>query len=321
MLLTIPLKFQLGEITIFERSLLFQVDRRHFTQYSSPLTGTDSIDVSLPPDADGVMIPSRPVLGRLAHCTKLSSAICYVPNQYERFYIDMTLGMDGYLQKFSAKSRSTIKRKLKKFSEFSGGTIDWKVYRTLDELLEFHKLARDVSRHTYQETLLDAGLPEDDEFVSHMRTLASAGKVRGFLLFHSGQAIAYLYCPVEGDIVIYNYLGYRAEYAKWSPGTVLFWLALEQLFAENRFRMFDFTEGGAEVSATSHKRIFATGSQRCADILLVRRTLRNWLLVEAHLFLNTLSTSIVHALDSLGIKSAVKRFIRTFSIRARSRST
>ena len=39
---------------------------------------------------------------------------------------------------------------------------------------------------TYQEKLLDAGLPDSEEFLREMEQLARQGRVRGFILFHQG---------------------------------------------------------------------------------------------------------------------------------------
>ena len=46
---------------------------------------------------------------------------------------------------------------------------------------------------------------------------------------------------VREGIVDYAYLGYDPDYLHLSVGTVLQWLALDSLFAERRFRFFDFT--------------------------------------------------------------------------------
>ncbi|QJQ07721.1 GNAT family N-acetyltransferase [Undibacterium piscinae] len=49
-----------------------------------------------------------------------------------------------------------------------------------------------------------------------------------------------MYCPIVDDALIYAYLGYDPDYLKLSVGTVLQWLALQDMFAETRFKIFDF---------------------------------------------------------------------------------
>jgi CelD/BcsL family acetyltransferase involved in cellulose biosynthesis len=192
----------------------------------------------------------------------------FVRQRYRRSYARLDQDFDAYLAGFSAKSRSTCKRKLRKFAELSGA-LDLRCYRTEDEIGIFHALARRLSAKTYQERLLNAGLPAGPEALAEMRDRARAGRGRGWLLFVDGEPVAYLWAPAEGLTLIYAYLGYDPDFAEHSPGTVLQLEAMRQLMDERKFRLFDFTEGDGQ-----HKRQFATGGIDCVDLLLVRRTPR-----------------------------------------------
>jgi CelD/BcsL family acetyltransferase involved in cellulose biosynthesis len=152
---------------------------------------------------------------------------------------------------------------------------------------------------------LNSGLPENDEFRQELRELSLLDSMRGYLLYHEAKPIAYLYCPIQDDILLYRYLGYDPEFKQWSPGTVLQHIVLEKLFAEGRFRMFDFTEGQGP-----HKEFFATGNTRCADLYFFRPTLRNLLLLKLHSGLNSFSAKTVKTLDRIGLKSKIKKLIR-----------
>lgn len=194
----------------------------------------------------------------------------FVRQTYARSYADLDGTFDGYLAGFSAKGRSTLKRKARKLAERSGGALDVRCYRTPEEVEEFHRLARPLSARTYQEKLLDYGLPDGEEALAAMRALARADALRCWLLFLDGRPVAYLYAPAEGDALVYAYLGYDPAVADLSPGTVLQFEAMRRLFDEGRFRWFDFAEGEGR-----HKRQFATGSVDCADLLLLRPTPAN----------------------------------------------
>jgi hypothetical protein len=74
-----------------------------------------------------------------------------------------------------------------------------------------------VSALTYQERLLDAGLPAGPEALERMRALARRDQMRGWLLFVDARPISYLYAPAEGDTLIYAFLGYDPEFAELSP--------------------------------------------------------------------------------------------------------
>ena len=138
---------------------------------------------------------------------------------------------------------------------------------------EFHRLAFEVSEKTYQSRLLSSGLPGVDRF----RARVDALRTRGYVLWHAGKPVAYLFCPARDGNLLYEHVGYDPEYQRWSPGSVLQALALESLFAEGRFRTFDFTEGDGD-----HKRFFANRSVPCADLYYFRKSPRNVLIVGLH---------------------------------------
>ena len=139
-----------------------------------------------------------------------------------------------------------------------------------------------------------------------MEQLAEQGYVRGFILFHQDKPVSYLYCPVSNGVLIYAFLGYDPEYMNYSVGTVLQWLALESLFEENEFRFFDFTEGQSE-----HKKLFATHSVQCANVFFLRSNLRNKFLLHSQKAFDDFSKSVGDMLHHLGIKTMVKKLIRS----------
>ena len=138
-----------------------------------------------------------------------------------------------------------------------------------------------------------------------MRELADRDDMRAFLLFLAGEPIAYLYLPVSGRTLIYAYLGYDAEHAHLSPGTVLQMAALEDLFAEKRFAYFDFTEGEG-----AHKALFGTGSIPCASYIMLRPSGSNRALLRS-LELFDRSVAATRDLASrFGIDAAIRRRLR-----------
>jgi hypothetical protein len=302
----LQLKFLLGEIHLSSVTLPALVLNVHFSRLPD-----DPAELALPFEKfsahlEAILIRSHPVQRAFPRLSLLPPAIRYIPDQYRRYYIDLQGSFQDYLKGFSAKSRSTLVRKVRKFAELSGGQLSWREYRNPADMAIFYRLAREVSRKTYQERLLDVGLPDDDRFREEMLNLAAFDSARGYILFAAEKPAAYLFCPVQEDILLYQYVGYDPEYRRWSPGTVLQYVVLESLFAEGRFRMFDFTEGEG-----AHKEFFATASVRCADIYFFRRAWRNLLLLGLHYGLSSLSDTTVKALHLLGLKARLKRFFRS----------
>lgn len=230
----------------------------------------------LPDDADGyrvLSVPAEAVAEILAHGPGLIPG----PVQcYRRHYIAMDGGFESYMAGFSGKTRSTLRRKLRKFAGADGGALDLREYRGADGFDAFLAEALPLSRATYQGRLLDAGLPESEAAQAALRDAAGEDRLRTFILHFGGKPASYLCLPVEGETLVYAWLGYRPDLAQLSPGTVLQLAALERLFGERRFRFFDFTEGEG-----AHKALFGTASVEAASLFLLRPRAANRLLLGA----------------------------------------
>jgi CelD/BcsL family acetyltransferase involved in cellulose biosynthesis len=301
----VPIKIQLGDKTLLAPQLLLQVREAGLDDEAPPVAEPVAPTDPLPVESQGFLIRSLRIVGPQPVLRRQGVYLCYVPAQYPRYYIDMQQSFSEYKSKFSSKTRSTLSRKIRKYTEHCGGSISWRVYRSPGEMAEFFRLARTVSRTTYQERLLDAGLPDSEEFCEEMEQLAQQDCVRAFLLFHQDRPVSYLYCPISNGVVLYAYLGYDPDYMNFSVGTILQWLALECLFEEKIFRFFDFTEGQSE-----HKKLFATGSVQCANVFFVRDSLRNMCLLHAQQGVDRFTKLAGDKLDQLGLKSKIKKIMR-----------
>ncbi|MBD59605.1 MAG: GNAT family N-acetyltransferase [Citromicrobium sp.] len=226
--------------------------------------------------ADGLRVLSAPVRMAGDIAARFPAHVMGARETFRRHYIAMDGTFEDYLARFSGKTRSTLKRKAKKFAKADGGELDVRAYTTQDEVARFLSLALPLSEKTYQARLLDAGLPDSDTARATMLEDADAGNMRCFLLFLDREPVAYLSLPVHGQTLVYAHLGYDPAHAALSPGTVLQMEALRMLFAEDRFRFFDFTEGDG-----AHKALFGTHSIECCSFLLLRRTLANRALLRA----------------------------------------
>lgn len=262
----VALPLRIGARTLF--TLRRRLVRRALS-LDEGLGGALPVLPQLVPAEDGYLVAALPAALADTLVARYPGLKPFVRQRYRRSYARLDVDFNTWLAGFSAKSRSTCKRKLRKLAERSGGAIDLRCYRSEEEIGTFYTLARGLSARTYQERLLAAGLPEGPEALAGMRELARADRARAWLLFVDDKAIAYLWAPAEGLTLIYAYLGYDPDFAEYSPGTVLQLEAMRELMAERKFRLFDFTEGEGQ-----HKRLFATGGVDCVDLLLVRKTPR-----------------------------------------------
>ncbi|ATY32332.1 GNAT family N-acetyltransferase [Sphingomonas psychrotolerans] len=263
----VRLKFEIGART------LLSVPRALVRVPLTLAEARSGIAPVLPPiqdDADGYLVTSLPEAQMAALIAGSGTMLPFVRQHYTRYFLDFAGDYDGWFASLSSNARQGLRRKAKKIATASGGAIDVRRFRTTAELEVFHPVARAISATTYQERLLGSGLPEGTDFLRTMGTLAAADEVRAWLLYIAGEPAAYLYCPIHGDTVIYAYVGHDPKFNDWSPGAVLQLEAMQDLFGENRFTAFDFTEGEGQ-----HKRQFATGGVECVDLLLLRPTVAN----------------------------------------------
>lgn len=301
----VPFKFQLSDRTLFSVSVPLQVKAYRLTDNMTPLAQLLPPSDALAQGSQGYSLRSVPVTDVQPTISRVQGYIRYVPLQYRHYYIDLKQSFEEYQSTFSSKTRSTINRKVRKYAKANQDRVEWKSYRTPAEMREFFPLARQVSAKTYQEKLLDAGLPDSDEFLEHILSMAAQDNVRAWILFQGDRPVSYLCCPANDGVLVYAYQGYDPDYMQLSVGTVLQWLALEQLFEETRFSIFDFTEGESQ-----HKRLFATHDLQCVNVFFLKNTLRNHLLVRMHSMMNNLFEAAGALLDRWGVKSRIKKLLR-----------
>ena len=279
----VALKFEIGARTLFvvSRALL-----------RVPLSLGDArsgLLPALPPldGGDGYAVTSLPETHAAALIARSAGMLAFERQRYTRYYLDFAGGFDAWFAGMSSSARQGLRRKAKKVAAASGGELQVRRFRTADELVDFHGVARSISARTYQERLLGSGLPDSQDFYRGMLRQAAVDQVRAWLLEIGGEPAAYLYCPILGDTVIYAHVGHDPQFNDCSPGAVLQLEAIRDLFGEARFAAFDFTEGEGQ-----HKRQFATGGVACVDLLLLRPTLANRLLLAA---LQSFDASVAHA--------------------------
>lgn len=293
------LKFWLGPFRLAQAPIA-----AHIVACVPPHVGPKLLEL---PDASEapLFVCSLPLSDTERSITISSGVIRYIEKSFVHCSTDLTATMEEYWGTFSGKTRSTLKRKLRKFEAASGGAIDVRSYRSREEVREFLSIAQLVSAKTYQERLFQAGLPVSEEFQAKTLSLAEEGHLRAFILFFQGTPIAYLLCPVEDGRVVYQYLGFDPAFAEHSPGTILQLEAFKALFPDPVCQIFDFTEGDG-----AHKRLFATHTALCGNVYYFPRKLKYIILVAGHRTLLAADRLINSCLEKLKLKQRLRALLR-----------
>jgi CelD/BcsL family acetyltransferase involved in cellulose biosynthesis len=299
------LRFALGDLTLWVKRI--PVSTREADLWSQPSAKGEPPWPTETPErpARGFLIRSVPVERPPALLASSDGWLRYVRQCVPRYYADVSVPFSSYEAHFSSKTRSTLRRKIRKIAEDSGGEVRWRKFAEPQTMDAFIDEALEISRTTYQHRLYDAALPSDAAFREQARSLAAAGRARGYLLDLDGKAVAYLYCPIRDGVALYDFLGYIPAYSDRSVGTVLQWMAMQDLCGDPTVTTFDFTEGDG-----AHKRMFATGSMLVADFLYLKDSMTNRLLVKMHRSCDRAAGLLGDTLDRVGLKPAIRRILR-----------
>ncbi|MGH9403417.1 MAG: GNAT family N-acetyltransferase [Terriglobia bacterium] len=271
----------------------------HFTRLSTRLEETAPAWKEFPAGIEAAVIRAQPVDRDHKRLVFLPASIRTVGSTVNWYYVKLEGTFEEYLEKFKGKARKNLVRTVKKFGEFSGSEIEWAQYSP-SEIETFCALADEVNSKSWQAKV--SGSFRDWVGKSRILDWAAEGKILGYVLFHQGRPIAVACCKISQDVFYYWAPRFDQAYEKWSPGTVLLYLILEKLFAEGKYKLFDFGEG-----LQPYKEFFSTGCVPCATVRYFKRTAKHTVfLTGSHLAASfSLKTGIL--LEKLGIKKMMKR--------------
>ena len=302
--LRVRFKFLLGELLLGEWRPAFIPVVLEGSEKLPEWPALDTLPQShVPLDAAGYQLRRTFVTRFPRGVSRQGPWLCYSPRQEHLYFVNLQGSFDNYLKLRSPKSRQNLKRSVKKFLDQNPEAL--KIYTQPGSMEEFHRDAVSISSQTYQTLLLKSGLPDSPEFLRTMREKALQGEARGYLLRAQEKPIAFAWCTARGNAMTYQVIGYLPEYADLSPGTVLLYLILQDLFSLEKYCMLDFGPGSA-----FYKEAFATDKLEFADSYLLRPTMENrcklWLLWKTECF----STAVGSLLDRVGLKKKIRQWMR-----------
>jgi CelD/BcsL family acetyltransferase involved in cellulose biosynthesis len=220
----------------------------------------------------------------------LNGLVRYASFTETRYLVELRGSLSTYLAKFSAKRRHNLLRTVKKFTELSEGKLDCREFRSGSEMLEFQRIAVEISEKTYKKNI-GWGFQSSEKFGQELVEASAVGAVRGYVLYCKRAPAAYAFCRIQNSIVYYTHISYDPQFSDSSPGTVLLYLLIERLFEEGRFTYLDFL-GGAY---WQYKQVFSTVQLPSVTLFYFPPTVPNMALIFAHL--------TVRKLESLGVRA------------------
>lgn len=301
----VRLKYLLGEFILGSwRPDLVVMSPRNFGQSNWPKTA-EQLAAELPRGATGFLCRKVSANKFAEGIGTYGNFLVYVPYKDVLHYVKIDGFFDDYLKTFTPKARQNLTRSVRNFLEKNPVDQALQITSSPDDVARFHAEAVAISSQTYQSKMLDSGLPPGEVYCKHMMTLAQEGKARGYLLRDGKQAIAFAWCQKDGNQLNYNIVGYLPEHAKSSPGTVLLYLLLKDVFDNGVCQMVDFGPGEAQ-----YKSMFATHHEEFVDAYVLRRSIGTLLATQAHHKLMLFSSAVGRKLESWGVKKRIKAILR-----------
>jgi CelD/BcsL family acetyltransferase involved in cellulose biosynthesis len=143
------------------------------------------------------------------------------------------------------------------------------------------------------------------EYLRFLTHIAECGWLRSYaLVVDEERPIAYVLAFQYDDVFYFLETGYLQSWKEASPGAVLTFLMLEDLFLDNRPHVVDFLIGDQ-----SYKRSFSNRTQHAASVYLAPPN--HWRLVlRAQAVLHKVSRVMVRSLEALHLDRPLRRLSR-----------
>jgi CelD/BcsL family acetyltransferase involved in cellulose biosynthesis len=212
----------------------------------------------------------------------------------------MPATFEQYLQQnFKAKTRYNLRRQVRRLREHGRGALELVRIENGAQVPEFLDAAVPLTAADH-ERYRGRFFRLQNDAVEQEKLYAAAGNgiLRSYLLRCGGQVVAYVKGFQQYETFYYHQIGFDERLAPYSPGIVMMYLMLEDLFVHGAPRRVNLYWGDS-----AYKQQFGNQRERMGRLVLLRNTLANRALVGSHA---TLRYFLSKAKNALGAKAADK---------------
>ncbi len=188
----------------------------------------------------------------------------------EWIYLELEESYERFLQGKHKRTRNTWKRRVKKLRELGGGVLECDRIENEDQVDAFYEAAYSVAEKSWQFRNLGRALEETALYRESLRSLARQGCLRAYLLRCGDRPCAFVIGLQDNDVLQFEQTAYSGDFSIQSPGTVLYYMLLEDVYRHRRPKFLNHGTG-----VTLHKRLFSNQHSSDTSIHLFRPTLRN----------------------------------------------
>ena len=188
----------------------------------------------------------------------------------EWLYLELGKSLDDFLHGKHKRTRNTLKRRVRKLRDHGGGQLTCERVETGEQVDAFYESARLVAEQSWQFHSFGGCLEETALYLENLRNLARLGSLRAYLLKCGGRPCAFVIGYQYDDVLQFQQTAYAADFARFSPGTVLYYMLLEDLYTHRRPKLVNHGVG-----VTPHKRLFTNRHALDTTVYLFRPTVAN----------------------------------------------
>jgi hypothetical protein len=218
---------------------------------------------------------------------------------------------ESYMKRFSAKPRKNRLREIRLLRE--RGQVDLLRVSQPSEIDAFLKVVYEISDRTwkFKRRGLSLVAPDRHMMTRTLRFLAERGWLRSYVLQCDGVPCAFILGHQYGSCYYAEWVAVDDAWRRYSAGTVILVLVLEDLFKENPPEFYDF---GNHVKFQEN---FATESYPEATVWLFRRRAYPMLASSIYCACDAITTGTGSLLERFGLKSKLRNVL--WNRRRRSR--
>ena len=195
----------------------------------------------------------------------------------EWLYHELGESREELLKGKKGTTRYQLRRRVKKLPELGGGALECIRVETEDQVDAFYESALSVAEQSWQDERLGRRLEETALYRESLLSLARLGCLRTYLLKCGGRPCSFVIGYQYEDVLHVEQTAYSREFAPFSPGSVLYYLMLEDLHQHRRPILVNHGVG-----VNPNKRLFTNRSTLDTSVYLFRPTIRNRLRCGSH---------------------------------------
>ncbi|MGH9615773.1 MAG: GNAT family N-acetyltransferase [Acidobacteriaceae bacterium] len=205
-----------------------------------------------------------------------------------------------YEKKLSSNSRMKIKQRIRKLEKTFGASVQTICYSTPSEMKLLREQFTKVWEKSWHARVGGHNVPSE----RCLETLAQSGLIRAYVLVAADQPVASILGYQYRGTYYYEESAYNQDWRDYSPGTVLLYYALKDIFARDRPVRFDFGAG-----YNVYKQVFGTCEERRGHIR-VGITMRGKLIVRLQAASDLIFKRSKAVMGKTGIPRLIKKKIR-----------